>query len=126
MKRFLTLAIVALLLGGFAFNANAQERKAKPANNKEKVVKKEVKVKGENLEQTLKDFETTVDKCVSYYQNMIKNTGSNKDVTKQFNEALAKAEKMKTQLDKAKGELTRSQVNRFNKATRKLSQVYVK
>ena len=119
MKKILTFAIMALLLGGFAFNASAQ-KKTTATQNKENVQQKE------DWDKTLKEYETAVDQCVTAFQKMQKDNGKDASVVKEFNNALDKAEKLKNKIEKAKKELTRAQVNRFNKATQKLMQVYTK
>lgn len=141
MKKILTLAIMALLMGGLTFTANAQERGSKKEGKKE--AKKEVvktkrtaakdtktakftKTKGKtNWDSTIKDYETTVETCVKYFEEM-KNPKAGKNVTKKFEDALAKAEKLKGQLEQAKGDLDRTQTDRVNKATQKLQVVYTK
>lgn len=124
MKKILTFAIMALLMGGFAFNANAQDRTAKPAEKKAAVAKKGIKAT--DMEKSLKQFEEAVDKCVSLHK-ALKNQGDNaKNGTKEFDTALAKAETLKGNIEKAKDQLSRSQVDRFQKAVAKLSQVYIK
>ena len=125
MKKILTFAITALLMGGFAFNANAQDRTAKPAEKKATIEKKAVKP-ATDMEKTLKNFEQAVDKCVSLHKSM-QNKGDNaKNSTKEFDAALSKAENLKSTIEKAKDQLSRSQVDRFQKAVAKLSQVYIK
>ena len=115
---------MALLMGGFAFNANAQDRTAKPAEKKAAVAKKGIKAT--DMEKSLKQFEEAVDKCVSLHK-ALKNQGDNaKNGTKEFDTALAKAETLKGNIEKAKDQLSRSQVDRFQKAVAKLSQVYIK
>lgn len=125
MKKILTFAIMALLMGGFAFNANAQDRTAKP-QKKAVIEKKADKPATTDMEKTLKQFEQAVDKCVSLHK-ALQNQGDNaKNATKEFNAALAKAETLKSNIEKAKDGMSRSQVDRFQKAVAKLSQVYIK
>lgn len=119
MKKILTLAIVAFLMGGFAFNASAQ---TKPAKAQEK---KEVKQQ-EDWTKVIKEFESQVDQCVTVFQKLKKAGGKDEGLTKEFNAALAKAEKTKNKIEKAKKDLNRTQVDRYNKACNKLSQVYAK
>ena len=130
MKKILTFAILALLLGGLTVNANAQKRTKSNAKETAAVAKKAGKEV--DWEKTLKEYEAAVDQCVSVYkkvqkaQKEIKNENGYKDLVKQFNDSLAKAEGLKAQLEKVRSELTRSQVNRFNKANKKLAKVYIK
>jgi type III secretory pathway component EscV len=129
MKKILTFAILALLLGGLTVNANAQKRTK--SNAKETAVAKKVG-KEVDWEKTLKEYEGAVDQCVSIYKKMqkaqkeVKDENGYKNLVKQFNDSLAKAEGLKAQLEKVRSELTRSQVNRFNKANKKLAKVYIK
>ena len=124
MKKIMTLAIIAFLMGGFCFNANAQDRKAQNTVKKEASTTK--KAQKTDMEKTLKDFEQAVDKCVSLHKAMQNVDNTAKNSTKEFDTALAKAEKLKATLEKAKDQLTRSQTDRFQKAVTKLSQVYIK
>lgn len=130
MKKFFTFAIMALLIGGFAFNADAQ----KPVKTSKKTVKQEVKqtqqnkkeVKGEDWNKVLKEYEQAVDNCVTIFQKMQKSGTNGKDVSKEFNTALTKAENLKKKIEGAKTSLDRTQMDRFNKANQKLQQVYAK
>lgn len=169
MKKILTFAIMALLMGGLTFNATAQDRTAqgqeKVKTEKTKVAKKTKETKTVNAgkdtkevktstavktskntnevapkttapktvaktdwNKTLTEYEQAVDKCVKSFQDLLKpkKDASGKDVTKIFNEALEKAENLKAKINKAKGELDRTQADRFDKANTKLQQVYVK
>ncbi len=169
MKKILTFAIMALLMGGLTFNATAQDRTAqgqeKVKTEKTKVAKKTKETKTVNAgkdtkevktstavktskntnevapkttapktvaktdwNKTLTEYEQAVDKCVKSFQDLQKpkKDASGKDVTKIFNEALEKAENLKAKINKAKGELDRTQADRFDKANAKLQQVYVK
>lgn len=124
MKKILTLAIMAILLGGFAFNANAQKKTTKPDEKKSTttVVKKDTQ--GETNEKLLKDYESAVEQCLTMYNNS--KNGNVKVDPKAFDKSLSTAENLKAQLEKVQKELSRKQVDRFNKATKKLSQVYKK
>ena len=132
MKKFFTFAIMALLIGGFAFNTSAQDKK--PVKTSKKSVKQEVKqtqqnkkeVKGEDWNKVLKEYEQAVDNCVTIFQKMQKSGTTGKDVSKEFNTALTKAENLKKKIEGAKASLDRTQVDRFNKANQKLQQVYAK
>ena len=134
MKKFFTFAIMALLIGGFAFNTSAQDKKtSNPVKTSKKTVKQEVqqtqqtkKAKGEDWDKVLKEYEQAVDNCVNLFQKMQKSGVSGKDNSKEFNTALTKAENLKKKIDGAKKELSRTQVDRFNKANQKLQQVYAK
>jgi len=141
MKKILTLAIMALFVCGLTINANAQDnRTATPDNSKktEKTVKpKEPKAsatvktekkgkaalqnagKTNNIDKTLKEFEAAVDKCVNLFNNP-------KVDPKEYQQSLTKAESLKSEVEKAKPQMDRTQVDRFNKAVQKLSVVYKK
>jgi len=127
MKKILTFAVMALLIGGFAFNANAQKNTKKTSRTtspKSEVVKA---VKGNDCEKELKNFEQAVDKCVTLYENMKNAEKENGKISpKNFDESLAKAEELKLKLETKKDQLSRSQVDRYNKACEKLQTVYKK
>lgn len=134
MKKLMTFAFMALLIGGFAYNANAQ---VATTTQQKKVEKSEVKSeepqvsnqkpgKVEELNKTLTEYEQAVDNCVSIYQMMKDNTQKGKDYTKEFDSSLAKAEKLKAQLEKYRLKMDRTQVDRLNKANEKLSKIMIK
>jgi hypothetical protein len=127
MKKFLTFVTMAILLGGFVFNANAQiSMNGKKSNKGQTVVAKDLQVTGENWEKVLTDFEQAVEKCLTVYNAMQKKDGPVRYNPKDFNKYLNRAETLRDKLDKAKAELNRTQVDRFNKASKKLLQVYQK
>ena len=134
MKKMITFALMALLIGGFAYNANAQ---VATTNQQKKVEKREVKSEepqvsnqkadnGEELNKSLTEYEQAVDNCVSIYQMMRDNNKKDKDYTKEFDSSLAKAEKLKGQLEKYRLKMDRTQVDRLNKANEKLSKIMIK
>ena len=136
MKKILTFAIMALLFGGLAFNANAQKPiKAKKSAKTVEAVKgakadaktneRGAKAKPVDYDKLIKDYEQAVEKCVSLY-NAIQVTDNGKQGAKDFEQSLSKAENLKSQLEAAKPQLNRTQVDRFNKANQKLLQVYKK
>ena len=110
MKRFIiTTAIVAFLMGGFAFNANAHEIQTASVSMGE----------NENWDKKLDDYKAAVDECVNAYEQ------SKKDKTVDYKALLGKALKLKAPLQTAKdkGQLSRSQVKRFNDITKELNKV---
>ena len=126
MKKILTFAIMAILLGGFTVNANAQKTMKFKANEKnKKVVLQEIKNdKGENWDKVLDEYDVAVDKCLNLYDALQKKDSGAKASEKDFNKALSQAEALRDKINKAKDTLTRSQVNRFNTASKKLLRVY--
>lgn len=126
MKRFLTLAMMVLLLGGFALNANAQ--KGLKVNNKKKgsVTFNQSQIKGNNLEGLLKSFETAVEKCLVAYNSLQSSDNPANADPKEFNKLLSQAESARETIEAAKANLNRSQTSRFNAACKKLLTVYQK
>lgn len=127
MKKFLTFAIVAFLLGGFAFNANAQDRKAQNQSKKQTVSSQKANVgtvTKDSVEKMVKDYEKAVDKCISTYKATLK--GDDTAKTANFNKVLAETEALKAKLDKSKDLLSKDQSDRVERATQKLAQVYKK
>lgn len=129
---------MALLFGGLAFNANAQNKKpiktkksaqtveaAKGAKADAKTTEKAAKNKTVDYDKLIKDYEDAVDKCVSLYKSL-QVVENGKQGAKDFEQSLSKAENLKSQLENAKPQLNRTQVDRFNKANQKLLQVYKK
>ncbi|MCR5645194.1 MAG: hypothetical protein K6F96_02220 [Bacteroidales bacterium] len=125
MKKILTFVVMAILLGGFAVNANAQNVMKYKANDKnKKEVMQEVKAKGENWDKVLDEYDQAVDRCLTLYDAMQKKDSSAKASEKDFNKALSQAEALKAKINKAKNTLTRAQVKRFDTASKKLLRVY--
>ena len=124
MKKILTLAIVTFLLGGFCFNANAQERKDKTSVKKEATTAKKAIKTNEGSDKLIKEYEVAVDQCVECY--LAKQKGNQTTKEGNFDKLLAKAEDLKGKIEKTKDALTKEQVDRFNKANKKLSVVYTK
>lgn len=126
MKRFFLLAIMALLIGGFTSNANAQiVKKSSKSAKKETVQAKKTTLKDASKETNwntvIKDYEYAVEKAVKMYKSM-----SPKVDPKEFNQCLDRALDLKAQLTKAKDKLNRTQIRRFDKATEKLNQILTK
>ena len=179
MKKTLTLAIMALLMGCFTINANAQFKKIQTLDSKSKAQEtktvkpttkettpttKVVKVDGTQESATrptfqnvntnnqngktinknttsgkdtntvintdwgkkIAEYEEAVDKCVSLFQKMQKGGSNNDAVDKEYKTTLTSAETLRNEIGKAKNQLDRTQVDRYNKATNKLSQVYAR
>lgn len=118
--------MMALFLGGFAFNANAQISVKKSNSKSKTVVAKDLQVTEENWEKVLSDYEQAVEKCLTVYNAMQKKDGPVRYNPKDFNRYLNNAESLRSKLDKARASLNRTQVDRLNKASKKLSQLYKK
>lgn len=124
MKKIMTLAIITFLLGGFCFNANAQDRKNQaPAKKEVSSAKKAIKT-NEGSDKLIKEYEVAVDQCIECYKANQK--GDQKGKVGNFDKLLAKAEDLKGKIEKTKDSLSKDQIERFNKATKKLSVVYTK
>ena len=153
MKKIMSFAILAFLMGGLVFNAAAQDTKAVKSSKKssQSSMKFQKKAKMEkadkpgtvNYEQTLKDYEQAVELCLTQY-NIIqkgapkansKNDASYKKAEQQYKHAcaqidssIANAEKLKNVLEDARNKslLDRTQVDRLNKANKKFLGLYAK
>lgn len=120
----MTLAIITFLLGGFCFNANAQERKDQASVKKEASTAKKAPKTNEGSDKLIKEYEVAVDQCVECYQAKQKGDQANK--VGNFEKLLSTAENLKGRVEKVKDSLTKAQLERYNKATKKLSVVYTK
>lgn len=111
MKKIMTLAIMAFLVGGFAYNANAQKT-----------------LKTQDWNQVLDEYDGAVNTCVAMFQKMQKdeNYGKSASAQKEYKVVLKTAENLKAKLEKAANVLDKKQGERFNALTKKLSQVYIK
>ena len=124
MKKIMTLAIITFLLGGFCFNANAQERKDQTSVKKEASTAKKAIKTNEGSDKLIKEYEVAVDQCVECY--LAKQKGNQTTKESNFDKLLAKAEDLKAKIEKSKEDLNKDQADRFAKATAKLMQVYTK
>ena len=113
MKKIIAFAITALLIGGFAFNANAQTADKAPKKAQTEKVQK-----AENYDQMLKDFETNINKYIENYEKALKG-GS--DAKVDYKTYLKKAQDLQGKLEKAKDKLTDSQIQMFTKLKDKLA-----
>lgn len=146
----MTLAIMALLMGGLTFTANAQIKVAKPnkpaaasqtkkndkkatgltsekkeaAKAEKKAAEQEKLAQSEDWNAVIKEFELTVEETIAAYETMQK-SGDKAD-PKAFNKCLSKAENLQSKIEKAKSVLDRTQASRFAKAKEKLAKVYKK
>lgn len=115
MKKIMTFAILAFLLGGFSINANAQDGKQTGKNDSKQVVV--------NWEQKLTEFEQTVNDCVGLYEQMQDNEKFAKENQTKFNEGLSTAQSLQFELDQNKNQLSKKQGVRFNNACRSLKKI---
>ena len=133
-KLVMTFAIVAFLIGGLSLNANAQDKavkksKAKVENQDEKQKKQEEKKatkdqtnKVVNYDQMLNDYEMNVDKYIEEYEKSLKGDAEKAN----YAGYLKKAQDLEAKLLKAKEQLTRAQVDRFQKIQTKLAKALTK
>ena len=117
MKKLFFFAILALLIGGFTSNASAQD--------KVKKTEKTEASKQVSWDNVIKEYELIVDKCVKLYKEQNADN-SNIKGTSDFDKCLTKALDMKKKIEGAKDSLTRSQVRRYNEATKKLNKLIIK
>ena len=109
MKKIMTFALVALILGAFSVNAKADEPKKAPNWNKE-----------------VTSYEKAVKDCVAIFKSM-KNDGKDApEVVAKFNASLKEAESIGLTLEKNRDQLSRSLIRRYETAKQTLSVVYQK
>ena len=149
----MTFAIVAFLIGGLSINANAQDKNAKKSkaqveNQDEKLKKEEKKAAMEaekkaameaeqkatkkatkdqsnkivNYDQMLDEYESNVNKYIENYEKSLKGDADKSN----YAGYLKKAQDLEAKLMKAKEQLNRSQVDRFNKIQTKLAKALTK
>ena len=115
MKKIIAFAITALLIGGFAFNANAQSADKAPQKAKTEQVQK-----GQNYDQMLKDFETNINKYIENYEKALKASESDAKAP-DWATPLKKAQDLQARLEKAKESLSKAQMEKFLKLKDKLA-----
>ena len=142
MKKILTFALTALLLGGFVLNADAQrpkKGKSKPKtatlilnqDNKDNNTPTTTFNLNDNSQasttdpdQMIKNYEDAVEHCLVLFDAIQNKTETVKANPEEFNKARTEAETLRSSIDAIKADLNRSQTNRFNKANKKLARVY--
>lgn len=111
MKKIMTFALVALIMGVFSVNANAQKTSQKNVTDWNKEVA---------------SYETAVKTCLGYFNSM-KNDGKDaQDLVTKFNDSLKTAESIGLNLEKNRAQLSRTLVRRYETAKQSLSVVYQK
>jgi glycine cleavage system protein P-like pyridoxal-binding family len=128
MKKFIISAVMALLIGGFAFTANAQEKVTKKATET-KIEKKDPKkvdsqvdknaVEIAKYDNLLAQYEAAVKECLAIYKGESTNKTSLDDQVK-------KALKIKDQIEKVKENLTPTQAEKFKSINKDLDKVLKK
>lgn len=129
MKKILTFAVAALLLGGFVFNANAQTPLKTSKTQKATVTlnNNNSKISTVNPDQLIKEYENAVEQCLVIFDAINNKDASVKGANpKEFNRVLKDAETKRGTIEKIKVSLNRTQSERFDRANKKLSRVYQK
>ena len=129
MKKFLLFAMMALLIGGFTSNANAQNKDPKAKINNEAVNKKTVAkdvtaVTKTDINSMIKEFELVVTKTVKMFK--AQSDKNSKVDTKDFDKCLSKALDYKAKLGKVQKEMNRTHKRRYDKACAELNQILTK
>jgi len=110
----MTFAIVAFLIGGLSFNANAQDAKTK---SKAKVENKKV-----DYDQMLKEYETTINNYIAAYEKFLKGDKGTSAKTETYLTYQKKALDLQAKLEKAKEQMSETQVALFLKLKGKLAE----
>ena len=120
---------MALLIGGFTSNVNAQNKNPKAKINNEAVNKKTVAkdvtaVTKTDINSMIKEYELIVAKTVKMYK--AQSDKNSKIDTKDFDKCLSKALDYKAKLTKVQDKMNRTQKRRFDKANNMLNQILTK
>ena len=127
MKKFLLFAIMALLIGGFTSNVNAQNKDPKANNeavSKKDAAKDVTAVTKTDINSMIKEFELVVTKTVKMFK--AQSDKNSKVDTKDFDKCLSKALDYKAKLSKVQKEMNRTQKRRYDKACAELNQILTK
>ena len=127
MKKFLLFAIMALLIGGFTSNVNAQNKDPKANNeavSKKDAAKDVTAVTKTDINSMIKEFELVVTKTVKMFK--AQSDKNSKVDTKDFDKCLSKALDYKAKLGKVQKEMNRTQKRRYDKACAELNQILTK
>ena len=127
MKKFLLFAMMALLIGGFTSNANAQNKDPKANNeavSKKDAAKDVTAVTKTDINSMIKEFELVVTKTVKMFK--AQSDKNSKVDTKDFDKCLSKALDYKAKLGKVQKEMNRTQKRRYDKACAELNQILTK
>lgn len=135
MKKFIITAVMALLIGGLAFNANAQKKVTKEAPKAKTEAPKTDKKKQMDPKQdpTVKyakmiaDYETIVNKCVKLYKESTEKEGQAANRTADtFEKNLNKALRLRDQIKAINDKLSDAQKEKYKKLTDELEKLITK
>ena len=116
-KLIMSFAIVALLMGGFAINANAQ--------NNDKVVKKaqteKPKAPKDDPAKLIKDYETNVNGYIKAYEEFVKGDKTAKNKHDTYLNYMKKAQELEKRIEGMKDQLSKDQLNTFVKLKEKFA-----
>lgn len=118
---------MALLIGGFTSNVNAQNKDPKANNeavSKKDAAKDVTAVTKTDINSMIKEFELVVTKTVKMFKAQSDN--NSKVDTKDFDKCLSKALDYKAKLGKVQKEMNRTQKRRYDKACAELNQILTK
>ena len=117
----MTATILAFLIGGLSISASAQDKTSGNPQAQQEVVQKKV-----NWDKELTKYDKAVDECVKAYKASIEKGSASEKAPSDLPKLLKKAQGMKTTIENSLKELTKEQVDRFNKINEKLEQVVIK
>ena len=96
MKKFIITALIALLVGGFSFTANAQFKPQKPQLGKQD---NKESTQLNQYEKMLQGYESKVAKCLNKYNELCELLTKGKNNTEKNNTLQSKIEKVKSKLN---------------------------
>ena len=119
----MTATILAFLIGGLSISASAQGKDdtASKSQTQQEAVQKKV-----NWDKELTKYDRAVDECVKAYKASIEKGSASEKAPADLPKLLKKAQGMKTTIENSLKELTKEQIDRFNKINAKLEQVVIK
>lgn len=130
MKKFIITAVMALLIGGLAFNANAQKKIKKEAPKTKTEAPKKMDPKQDptvKYAKMIADYETIVNKCVKLYKESTEKEGQAANKTADtFEKNLNKALRLRDQIKAINDKLSDAQKEKYKKLTDELEKLITK
>ncbi len=110
----ITFAIMALLIGGFAINADAQGR------NRNRNGSQQTPTFAGTTDVVLKEYEGFVEKSAEYLEKTFGKEGDYNKYAGTLESYLTQAKNHKAKLEKNKNSFSQTQTDRFNRASERL------
>ncbi len=133
MKKLFITALFAILMGGFALTANAQEKETGTNVGSKKVQTQQLgeqpnkeSLQVNEYQSKVDAFQQAVNEFVTAYKNQMGQTETSKNNPVDLEGLLSKAEKARETVEPYYGKLSKSQKDTYDKANKELDKTKAK